>query len=118
MPGTGVAFQSIIDVFTASQYTNVQAGVVPSSLGDTFQVQVCGAPGPSLQAKVNQAMDMVATEAAKMRDTIKAAGVQFVNCAKPDVKLYRAIAPISAVTAYVDGAMKDRRTFRAAWKPT
>ena len=45
-----------------------------------------------------------------------AAGVEVVNCGQPDVKLFRAVAPIDAVITYVQGGMVDKRDYRLAWK--
>ncbi len=113
----GSAIQATTDLFVASKFTDARTAIVASSFGDTLQVEVCGALGPGLQPKVNQAMDMAASQAAKIRGSVKAVGVQFVSCTRPDVTLYRAVAPIDAVTSYVDGGMQDQHAYRLTWKP-
>jgi hypothetical protein len=113
----GSAIQATTDLFVASKFTDAKTVVVASSFGDTLQVEVCGALGPGLQSKVNQAMDIAASQAAKVRASIKAVAVQFVSCTRPDVTLYRAVAPIDAVASYVDGGMQDQHAYRSSWKP-
>ncbi len=96
-------------------FKSPQAAVVDSSLGKTFMVRTCSASGPDLPNRINKAMDIAAKAAATIKDTIKAAGVQVVSCSKPDVTLYRAIAPIAQVVTYVTGNMTDTHTFRSSW---
>ncbi len=99
----------------ASGFQNPKTAVVPSDLGNTLTVQLCTTGGPDLQNKIYKVMDIMATFAAGIRDRIKGVGVQFVSCNNPGTWLYRAVAPIDAVVAYVDGGRKDTRTFHAAW---
>lgn len=108
--------QATNDLFAANKFAEPKAAVVQTPLGDTFQVQVCGVAGPKLLEDVNRAMDIVAQEASKIKDAVKAAGVLFVNCAKPDSKLFTATAPMDAIVLYVGGGMSDKKTFRAQWK--
>ena len=110
------AMKTISDQFTKSSFQNIKAGIVPSSVGDELEVAFCGLAGPELQGSINQAMDIAAQQAASVRKSIKAAGIKIVNCANPAVILYRAVAPIDAITTYVDGGAADKRTFRLAWK--
>ncbi len=108
--------QATNDLFTANKFSSAKASVVQSSLGDTFQVQVCGAMGPDLQSDVYRAMDMLADQAAKLRSGVKAGGIEFVSCAQPDVILYRAVAPMDTIVRYVEGGMTNKRDFHAAWQ--
>jgi tetratricopeptide (TPR) repeat protein len=110
------AIQAINDLFAANKFAEPKAAVVQTALGDTLQVQVCGVAGPKLLEDVNRAMDIVAKEASKIKDLVKAAGVLFVNCARPDSKLFVATAPMDAIVVYVNGGMADKKTYRAQWK--
>jgi hypothetical protein len=118
MGGSDLAslIQATNDLFVANQFGDAKADVVQSSLGDTLQVQVCGNAGPELQSDVYRAMDIVAEQAAKARDSLKAVGLTVTSCAQPDVTLYRAVASIEAVIRYVEGGMSNKRDYRAAWK--
>jgi hypothetical protein len=108
--------QATNDLFAANKFAEPKAAVVQTALGDTFQVQVCGLAGPKLLEDVNRAMDIVARQASKIKDLVKAAGVLFVNCARPDSKLFVATAPMEAIVVYVNGGMADKKTYRAQWK--
>src|SRR5581483_5906330 len=110
------AIQAINDLFAANKFAEPKAAVVQTALGDTLQLQVCGVAGPKLLEDVNRAMDIVAKEASKIKDLVKAAGVLFVNCARPDSKLFVATAPMDAIVVYVNGGMADKKTYRAQWK--
>jgi hypothetical protein len=110
------AIQATNDLFAANKFAEPKTAVVQTALGDTFQVQVCGVAGPKLLEDVNKAMDIVAQEASKIKDLVKAAGVLFVNCARPDSKLFVATAPMDAIVLYVNGGMSDKKTYRAQWK--
>jgi hypothetical protein len=89
---------------------------VQSSLGSTFQVTFCDNPTRSLQGRVFTTLDFVARAAAGVRTLIEAAGVNVVSCADPGVSLYRAAAPINVVSSYIDSGLKDKNTFRSAWR--
>ncbi len=84
--------------------------------GETLQFKVCGTAGPDLRDKIFQALELIAPQAAKFRDTIKASELIVVSCATPDVTLFRATAPMDAIVAFVDGGATDTRTYRTAWK--
>ncbi|MCC7209428.1 MAG: hypothetical protein IT323_19115, partial [Anaerolineae bacterium] len=89
----------------------------PSSVieNGVFQVKFCALPGPDLQAKAYEAMSKIAARAAEVRDQVQNAQIEVKTCGADQV-LYRASAPISALTSFVDSA-GDARTFRASWQP-
>ncbi len=110
------ALHDVLTLFQGNDFSSAKADMVVSSLGNTLQVQICDVAGPDLQAHVTKAMDLVAQQAAQARSSVQAAGIQVVSCSKPDVTLYRAVAGINDITAYVDSGMTDTRTFQASWK--
>jgi hypothetical protein len=114
-PALAALFSSTNDEMTQNGFRSPQATVIDSSLGKTFIIRTCSTSGPDLPNRINKAMDISAKFAATIKDTIRAAGVQFVSCTKPDLTLYRAIAPIDKVVAYVTGNFADAKTFRSSW---
>jgi hypothetical protein len=57
-----------------------------------------------------------AQEAYKIRDLIKGAAVEFINCASGDARLFRAMVDIATITTYVDGSLLNKRDYRAKWQ--
>jgi hypothetical protein len=110
------AVKSTTDLFAANQFENVRADVISTAMGETLNVEVCGVAGPRLQANVNKAMDIIAQEAYKIRDAIKGAAIEFINCASGDVRLFRAMVDIATITTYVDGNLLNKRDYRAKWQ--
>jgi hypothetical protein len=80
-----------------------------------LQVEFCALPGPDLQSRAYEAMSKIAARAAEARDQVQNAQIEVKTCGADQV-LYRASAPISALTSFVDSA-GDARTFRASWQP-
>jgi hypothetical protein len=109
------AVKSTNDLFAANQFENAKADVISTEIGETLNVEVCGVAGPRLQTNVNKAMDILAQEAYKIRDSIKGASVEFINCTSGDVRLFRATVAIEAITTYVDGNLINKRDYRAHW---
>jgi hypothetical protein len=110
------AVKSTTDLFAANQFQNAKADVISTEMGETLNVEVCGVAGPRLQANVNKAMDILAQEAYKIRDSIKGAAVEFINCASGDTRLFRAMVDIATITTYVDGSLLNKRDYRAKWQ--
>jgi hypothetical protein len=99
------------DAFVAGAFQNP----IASFAGDTFTVKTCEKPGRTLRDRIHIAMDLIGQQVARARNEIKAAELEFTDCARPSVRLFRASATIDAVTTYVDGGSTDAATYRAAW---
>ncbi|MEP7284538.1 MAG: hypothetical protein ABI947_02065 [Chloroflexota bacterium] len=111
-----VAIKATNAQFSNNNFQKAGADVVLSTLGPTFEVKFCANVGPKLQNSINKALDFVAQETASVRSLVQAGGVQVFSCSEPIVSLYRAVIPLDKVVSYVDGQLKDKRTFRASWQ--
>jgi hypothetical protein len=106
------AMQAASDDLTQIGFSTAQA----SRTGGVVALSVCGTAGPDLPNQIWTAMDLIARRAAPLRDSIQTVQILVVACAETNVVLYRAAAPISAVTAYIDGNGQDVQTYRANWQ--
>ena len=109
------AQQQTLAQFTSAGLTKPNASVSASSLGQTLTVSFCSPFGPQLATKVNQAMDMLAAQAATVSDQVQAISVEVYNCVNTSQLEFKAVSPIQDVLAYVNKTMTARQ-FRAAWK--
>ncbi|MBE7512100.1 MAG: tetratricopeptide repeat protein [Anaerolineales bacterium] len=91
-------------------------GIKAARTGSVIQLTICGVPGRKLQARVYQAMEIIAVPVAAARDQVQTAQIEVVACGDANVKLYRAAAPIAALTKYIDGGRQDAKTYRTAWQ--
>jgi len=109
------AQQQTLAEFTSAGLTNPKAAVGTSSLGQTLTASFCSPFGPQLTNKLNQAMDMLAGQAATVSDQVQAISVEVYNCVNATQLEFKAVASIQDVLAYVNKSMPARQ-FRAAWK--
>jgi hypothetical protein len=97
--------------FSAANFANPEATFVDQ----TFTVKTCEKPGRTLRQRIFEAMDLIGSQVAQVRKDVSKVSLEFTDCSRPTVRLYRASAPIDAVTTYVDGGLTDSATYRAAW---
>src|SRR5262249_47264551 len=106
------ALTSVSTALTDSKFNGVKADLV----GDTFQATICDKAGPAVQGNLVRAMDVVAREAATIKDSVKAAGVVIISCSNANVTILHAVAPIDAVVSYVSGNMSNKQAFWNSWQ--
>lgn len=97
---------------TSAGFTAVSA----EGTGNIFRVTVCSTPGRALQGRVYEAMDTVADSIGQAASTVQSAQIVVTDCADTNRVLFRASAPISAITSYLQGQKRDVRGYRAAWR--
>jgi tetratricopeptide (TPR) repeat protein len=109
-----VAVQETAKDLTGSGFAEVATRLS----GDMIQVTVCGVVGPGLQAKVYQAMDLIAARLVNpdVRKTVNSAQIEVTTCGKPDVKLYRASATMGVLAGYIETGKTDTRAYHAGWQ--
>jgi len=78
-----------------------RAFVASSALGDTFYVEFCGAPQPTLSGQIMRAMAIGARQAEALGSAVEAVGVSTLLCT-PDHRetLYRAVVPLRDAAAF------------------
>ncbi|HML20149.1 MAG TPA: hypothetical protein PKD09_00780 [Aggregatilinea sp.] len=92
-----------------------RAVVAPSSLGNTFYLELCAAPSPALPQIVTAGMGLAAGQAPTLQEQVSAVGITVDACdAAGHDKLYRAVAPIDQALQYANGEITWDQ-FRAAW---
>jgi len=84
--------------------------------GDAVLATVCSQPGTKLQQQLYKAMESIATQVSVVRANVKSVQIIIVNCDKPDVRLYRATAPIDAVNSYIDSKRANVSAYRNSWQ--
>jgi hypothetical protein len=109
------AVQQTIAQFAAANLTNPKVAVSASSLGQTLTASFCSPFGPQLTAKLNQAMDALAAQAATVRDQVQAISVEVYNCVNTSQLETKVVSSIQDVLAYANKTMTARQ-FRAGWK--
>lgn len=89
--------------------------VAPSSIGNTFYVELCSAPSPALPRLVDEGMALAATQAPALSSDISAVGVTVDHCLtdRHDV-LYRAVVALEHAQRYARGEITWDE-FRAHW---
>lgn len=97
--------------FSAANFANPEA----TFADQTFAVKTCEKPGRTLRQRIFEAMDLIGQQVAQARKDVSKVSLEFTDCARPTVRLYRASVPIDAVVTYVDGGLTDATTYRAAW---
>lgn len=107
-----LAVQNAQANLTSAGFTAVRA----ESAGSTFRVTVCSTPGRALQGKVYEAMDAVADSIGEAVSAVQSAQIVVTDCADTIRILYRASAPVTAITSYIQGQKRDVRGYRAAWR--
>jgi len=107
--------QAAISQFQAQGNKDATAQIGTSSLGQTLTVRFCAKSGPTLVKTVDNAMDSLATLGAPLNGSIQAISVEIANCGSASQTLYKAVAAIQDVTAYVSKATSARQ-FRTTWK--
>lgn len=111
------AIQSAGDQFHVAGMPDAQVNVSTSSFGKTLTVRFCSKTGPTLAKTVDTAMDTLATQAAPASSALQAISVEVTGCANTSQILYKAVASIQDVNAYI-GKTLSVHEFRAAWKPS
>lgn len=109
---TSIFLTATTDLFTGNGFPNA----VVKLENNQFSANVCSVPDRQIQARILQAMTLLAQQTAQRRDTLTAQTLEVVNCNAPTTLLFRATVSIDAVTAFIDGNSKDVRSFRNAWK--
>ncbi len=109
------AVQTTTAQFQANGFPNAKAALSTSSLGQTLTVTVCSAVGPKFPATVDKARDLLATQAATVGSAIAAIGLTVTNCTDATKNLYKGVAAISDVTAFVNKSMTAAQ-FHKVWK--
>lgn len=100
------------DDLKSSGFTTVMA----SRSGEVVQLTICSVPGPGLQKSIYNAYEIIARRVATVRDSVQTAQIEVVLCGDEKVKLYRAAAPIKAITDFIDGGRADPLAFHASWQ--
>lgn len=92
--------------------------VAPSSIGNTFYVELCSAPSPALPRLVDEGMALAAAQASALSDDISAVGVTVDRCLtdRHDV-LYRSVVAREHAQRYINGEITWDE-FRTYWLST